>query len=143
MPHFVIRASVNGVRMITYDVTYNPSLKEIGDLTFGGDPPNSTHYNKAFPFEGVSASAAVATLHNARGLAIAAGTQPQFVYFALNPNAVNPAHPTKWFGGGESPEDPIWRLKGSDAQLYFVGVDGHLYLPKDLPVAPGATFTQP
>ncbi|MFI5274740.1 MAG: hypothetical protein ACHQ4H_17045, partial [Ktedonobacterales bacterium] len=65
------------------------------------------------------------------------------VFFALNPNAVNPAHPLKWFGGGESTGDPIWRLKGSDGRLYFVGIDGRLYLPTDLPVAPGAAFTQP
>ncbi|MFI5272384.1 MAG: hypothetical protein ACHQ4H_05040, partial [Ktedonobacterales bacterium] len=52
LPHFVIRASVNGVRMITYDATYNPATKELGDLTFGGDPPNSPHYNKPFPFAG-------------------------------------------------------------------------------------------
>lgn len=143
LPHFVIRASVNGVRMITYDATYNPATRQIGDLTFGGDPPGSPLYNRPFPFEGVSASSAVATLHAARGLAVAAGTQPQLVFFAENPNAVNPLHPIKWNGGGTDPVHPIWRLKGSDAQPYFVGVDGHLYLPKDLPVAPGATFTQP
>ncbi len=143
LPHFVIRASVNGVRMITYDVTYNPSSHEIGDLTFGGDPPNSPHYNKPFPFAGVSASAAIATLHTVRGVSVAAGKQPQLVFFALNPDAVNPAHPLKWFGGGESPENPIWRLKGSDGLLYFVGGDGQLYLPRDLPVVSGAAFTQP
>jgi hypothetical protein len=90
LPHFVIRASVNGVRMITYDATYNPSTKELGDLTFGGDSPGSPHYNKPFPFEGVPAKSAVAILRNARGLTLAAGTQPQLVFFALNPNVMNP-----------------------------------------------------
>lgn len=143
LPHFVIRASVNLIRMVTYDATYDPATRQLGDLTYGGDEPGSPSYNKPFPWVGVAAGAAAATLRSARGIGPESGTRPQLVFFALNPNAMNPIYHIQWSGGGESPGDPIWRLKGSDGQLYFVGTDGRLYLPKDLPIAPGAVFTQP
>lgn len=142
-PHFIVRAAVNGVRMITYDLTYNPTTHALHIDSVGGDEPNDPHYGKPFPFNGVPASTAANALQTTHSLALASGYQPQLVFFDLNSQAVNPSNPNKWFGGGESPADPIWRLKGADKHLYFVGVDGHVYLPTQLPVAVGAVFAQP
>lgn len=142
LPHYVVRASINGVRMVTYDYTYDPATHMLKSGPIGGSVPNDPGYGKPFPWYGVSASAAITTLHTSRGLALAATTQPQLVFFGLNPAVMNPAHPLKWFAGGESDGDPIWRLKGGDGKLYFVGIDGHVYTPSQLPIEPGATFVQ-
>jgi hypothetical protein len=144
LPHYLIRASVNGIRGITYDVLYNPSTQQIHISSVSGmNPPNDPHYNKPFPYDGVSSSAAVSALQAAKGLSPASGYQPQLVFFYEDPKVVSPANPSGWFGGGESPADPIWRLKGADGHLYFVGIDGHTYLPAQLPVAPGTSLVQP
>jgi hypothetical protein len=34
----------------------------------------------------------------------------------------------------------MWRLHGADGQLYFVGIDGNVYMPKQLPILPGTTL---
>jgi hypothetical protein len=48
--------------------------------------------------------------------------------------------PHNWTGGGLETYTPIWRLHGANGLLYFVGVDGKVYLPDQLPVLPGTTI---
>ncbi len=142
LPHYIIRASVNGVRMVTYDVVYNPATQELRPISVGHMAPNDPGYGKPFPWAGVSSAAAVSTLRNAKGLALAASTAPQLVFFAPGPQFYNPNTLQNWKGGGYDPAVPIWRLHGADGQLYFVGIDGVVYTPKQLPVAQGAAFVQ-
>jgi hypothetical protein len=59
-PHYIIRASVNGVRTVTYDVTYNPATQEFSLDSFGPIQPGGSNYGKPYPWVGVSSSAAVA-----------------------------------------------------------------------------------
>jgi hypothetical protein len=58
----------------------------------------------------------------------------------LHPQIYNTRAPTSWTGGGYDPAYPMWRLHGADGQLYFVGIDGNVYTPKQLPTLPGTTF---
>jgi len=37
---------------------------------------------------------------------------------------------------------PMWRLHGSDGHLYFVGIDGNIYIPSQLPIEPGTSIAQ-
>lgn len=141
-PHYIIRASVNGVRMVTYDVTYNPTTQVFSLNSFGPMLSNDPGYCKPFPWVGVSSGAAVAALRSAKGLALAASTVPELVFFSPGPQLTNTKSPTPstWTGGGYSPIYPMWRLHGADGQLYFVGIDGNVYTPKQLPILPGTTF---
>jgi hypothetical protein len=142
LPHYIIRASVNGVRMVTYDVTYNPTTHEFSLDSFGPMASNDPAYGKPFPWVGVSSSAAVAALCSAKGLALAASTIPELVFFPPGPQITNTKSPTPstWTGGGYDPTIPFWRLHGADGQLYFVGIDGNVYTPTQLPILPGTTF---
>ena len=138
LPHYIIVASVNGVRMVLYDVTYNPTTHEITPRGFDYWGSSDRPYGKPYPWFGVSSSAAVAALCSAKGLALAASTVPELVFFAPGPQITHT--PSNWTGGGYNPIYPIWRLHGADGQLYFVGIDGNVYTPKQLPILPGTTF---
>ena len=48
-----------------------------------------------------------------------------------------------YLDGGEDPEHPIWRLKGGDGRYHFVGTDGRVYEPNQLPLRPGTRVIQP
>ena len=142
LPHYIIRVSVNGVRMVTYDVTYDPTTHTFSLISFGPMASNDPAYGKPFPWVGVSSSAAVATLRCAKGIALAASTVPELVFFSPGPQITNTKSPTPstWTGGGYAPTYPMWRLHGADGKLYFVGIDGKVYTPKQLPILPGTTF---
>ena len=140
LPHYMIRASVNGVRQVTYDVVYDPATQQLRPISDGAMLPNDPAYGKPFPWIGVSSTAAIAALSASKGEAPAAGTVPELVYFAPGPQIYNTRAPTTWTGGGYDPAYPIWRLHGADSQLYFVGIDGKVYTPKQLPTMPGTTF---
>lgn len=138
LPHYIIVASVNGVRMVVYDVTYDPTTLEITPRGFGYWDSSDVPYGKPYPWFGVSSSAAVAALCSAKGLALAASTVPELVFFAPGPQITHT--PSNWTGGGYNPTYPIWRLHGADGQLYFVGIDGKVYTQNQLPILPGTTF---
>jgi hypothetical protein len=143
LPYFVIRATGAGVGSVVYSVQYDPAKQRLRISTFGqmalSDPRNA----KPFPWDGLSAGAAVSALVSQRGVAVRSGTAPQLVDFALDPQAGPPRATIIWNGGGYNEAEPIWRLQGADGTLYFVGIDGHAYAASDLPLAPNATLVQP
>lgn len=143
LPRFMVRAYINGVRSVTYEVVYDPAFCRIRMSSVGGQSPRDPAYGKAFPFAGISSQAAILKVQSARGVAIAAGYTPDLVYFSPHPNYMPPHATIQWWGGGTDPADPMWRLKGTDGKLYFVGIDGVVYDPAQLPVEPGMTLIQP
>lgn len=142
LPHFIIRASINGVRYITYDVLYDPILCRIRLSSVGGQSPNDPAYGKTFPFAGISSHDAIIKVQADRDVALAAGYTPELVYFSPHPNLMPPHATMQWAGGGTDPAHPVWRLKGTDGRLYFVGTDGIVYGPAQLPVEPGLALIQ-
>ena len=72
LPHYIIRASVNDVRMVTYDVTYNPTTRAFSLIRLVQWQPSDPGYGKPFPWVGISSSAAWQALCSANGLALAA-----------------------------------------------------------------------
>lgn len=128
---------------MVYSVQYDPAKQRLRISSFGqmalSDPRNA----RPFPWDGLSAEAAVSALVSQRGVAVRSGTAPQLVDFALNPQA-GPHRPTIiWNGGGYNEFEPLWRVQGADGALYFVGIDGRAYVASDLPLAPNATLVQP
>lgn len=143
LPHFIVRASVNGARCVTYDLIYDPAHHQLRISSIGMMLQSDPHYNMPFPWSGIPASVAISRVHAARGIAIASGSSPELVYFAPNPNVASAGNAAKWAGGGTNAEAPVWRLRGSDGHLYFIGIDGNVYTPSQLPIEPGASVVQP
>lgn len=142
MPHYIVCASINGVRRVTYELTYDPAHKQLYIGSIGIELPNDPHYGKPFPWDGVTASVALSKLQAAHQMSAGPGVRPQLVYFSPDPKIAQPglAHP--WAGGGSSASEAIWRIKGADGRLYFVGIDSVVYTAAQLPIEPGATVAQ-
>lgn len=143
MPHYLVVASVNGVRQVSYDLTYDPARKQLYISGIGFSlGPNDPHYGKPFPWDGLTASAALSKLQAAHQVSAATGFQPQLVYFAPDPKIAIPGQAHPWKDGGTNAGEPIWRIKGADGQLYFVGIFGDVYTAAELPIEPGAKIVQ-
>lgn len=129
--------------------TRNISGKEVGILDFVYDrshhrlrfssfavlgQQNPTAY-KAFPY--ISQLIATAQLKRQRKLNLQTGTQPELIFFPIDPQWRNLSSPVHlWSGGGDAPLDPVWYIVGSDKHNYFVGADLKVYTQKELPFAP-------
>lgn len=143
MPHLIIRASVNGVRQVTYDVVYDPAHKQLRLSSIGQQLSNDPYFGKSFPWDGVLADKATSILHAARGLGLAPSTAPELVFFQSVGPSGKGDQANLWMGGGFDPADPIWRLTGSDGHVHFVGVDGEVYEPNQLPLDSGVSILEP
>lgn len=129
--------------------TRNASGKEVGLLDFVYDRPHhrlrfssfavlaiqDPHSYQAFPY--ISATMAAAQLKSQRKLSLLMGTQPELIFFAIDPRWRELSSPIHlWSGGGDSPLDPMWYTVGSDKREYFVGADLKVYTTGQLPFAP-------
>jgi hypothetical protein len=106
--------------------------------SFGVIPSQDPHANQAFPYMPVTK--AVNLLKQQRGLSIALASQPELIFFPLDPRYRNVAsNRYRWTGGGDSPMNPLWYTVNPTRQEYFVGTDLHTYTQKNLPIASSLT----
>jgi len=135
--HWIVSVvNTSGQRCGVFDFIYDRAHQRMSFSSFGVVTPNDPHAKMAFPY--TSSTAASVALQQQHGLAVAPSSQAELVFFPIDPNFRNLNSPVHlWSGGGDSPMNPIWLLRGIDGYDYFVGVDQHVYTQTDLPVAQG------
>lgn len=135
--HWVVSVrNAAGMRCGIFDFVYDHTQQRLRFSSFGVINSPDPHSKQAFPY--IPSSVAVTQLQNQRKLGVMSGTQPELIFFPIDPSfpvLTSPVH--KWAGGGNSAMNPMWLIVGSDGQDYFVGTDLVVYVQKDLPVAKG------
>src|SRR5258706_10488527 len=100
--HWVVSVrSTTGARCGIFDFVYDRAHGRMRFSSYGVITPQDTHAGQAFPY--IPSATAMAQLHHQRGLAVLAGTQPQLIFFPIDPSfpyLTSPVH--NWRGGGNS-----------------------------------------
>lgn len=135
--HWIVSVrNASGQRCGIFDFVYDKANHRMRFSSYGVITPTDPHAKLAFPY--TSPITASALLQKQRGLAMLANSPAELVFFPINPSYRDLNSPVHlWSGGGDSPMDPVWHLKGANGQDYFVGQDQHVYLQTDLPIATG------
>ncbi len=135
--HWVVSVrNAAGMRCGVFDFVYDRTQQRLRFSSFGVINSPDPHSRQAFPY--IPASQAIAQLQNQRKLGVMAGTQPELIFFPIDPNfPVLTSSIHKWASGGNSATNPMWLIVGTDGQSYFVGTDLTVHIQKDLPVAKG------
>ena len=135
--HWVVSVrNAAGMRCGIFDFVYDRTQQRLRFSSFGVITSLDPHSKQAFPY--ISLSVAVTQLHNQRKLGVKTGTQPELIFFPIDPSfpvLTSPVH--NWAGGGNSAMEPMWLLVGTDGQNYFVGTDLAVHIQQDLPIAKG------
>ncbi len=135
--HWVVSVrNASGIRCGLFDFVYDRTHQRMRFASFGVLTPQDPHSGLAFPY--TTASVAIAKLQSQRGLHVMVGTQPEMIFFPIDPSFPylnSPVH--NWSGGGNSAMNPMWHIVGSDGHDYFVGTDMNVHSLKDLPIAQG------
>lgn len=135
--HWVVSVrNTSGLRCGIFDFVYDRTQQRLRFSSYGVITSLDAHSKQAFPY--ISSSVAIAQLQNQRKLGVMSGTQPELIFFPIDPSfpvLTSPIH--NWAGGGNSAMNPMWLIVGTDAQNYFVGTDLAVHLQKDLPIAKG------
>ena len=135
--HWVVSVRIaTGARCGIFDFVYDQAHGRMRFSSYGVITPQDTHAGQAFPY--IPSATAMAQLHHQRGLGVLAGTQPQLIFFPIDPSFPylnSPVH--NWRGGGNSAMEPMWHMVGSDGHDYFVGTDLNVHVQAELPIATG------
>jgi hypothetical protein len=135
--HWVVSVrDASGMRCGIFDFVYDRAHQRMRFSSYGVITSLDPHARMAFPY--TPSPVAVTKLEDQRRLSLKTGTQPELIFFPIDPNfpgLTSPLH--KWTGGGNSALNPMWRIVGSDGQDYFVGADLNVHGQKDLPIAIG------
>jgi hypothetical protein len=136
----VVVGNSTGPRVIMLlDFAYDAAHRRMRPLTFAGPfVPGDPEFGQPFPRQ--MAAQALAVVRAAKGSAAVASARAELVYFAANLDALNGPHPAvRWTGGGQFPDLAIWRIVpaggGPEGADYLVGLDGRVYVPRQLPWA--------
>lgn len=135
--HWVVSVrDATGMRCGLFDFVYDRAHQRARFSSYGVLTPQDPHARQAFPY--IASSAAQGKLQSQRKLSLRPGTQPELIFFPIDPSfptLTSPVH--KWAGGGNSAMNPMWHLVGTDGRDYFVGANLGLYTQQDLPIAKG------
>ena len=135
--HWVVSArNATGMRCGIFDFVYDRTQQRLRFSSYGVLTAQDPHSALAFPY--TSSVTAIAALQSQRKLGVMAGTQPELMFFPIDPSfpvLTSPVH--KWAGGGNSAMNAMWHIVGADRHDYFVGTDLHVYVQQDLPIAKG------
>jgi hypothetical protein len=135
--HWVVSVrNAAGMRCGIFDFVYDRTHQRLRFSSYGVITALDPHSQQAFPY--ISLTAATTLLHSERGLGMKMNTQPELIFFPIDPSfpiLTSPVH--KWAGGGNSPMAPMWFMIGSDGKNYFVGSDMHIHTQSELPIAQG------
>ena len=135
--HWVVSVrNAAGMRCGLFDFVYDAAHQRLRFSSYGVITAADPHAQQAFPY--ISQSQAITVLSSERKLGVKSGTQPELIFFPIDPNYPNLSSPVhKWAGGGNSPMLPMWYITGSDGSSYFVGADLHTHTRSQLPIATG------
>lgn len=135
--HWVVSVrNAAGLRCGVFDFVYDRANHRLRFSSYGVITASDPHARQAFPY--VSSTQAVSVLQSERKLGVKSGSQPELIFFPIDPSfpvLTSPVH--KWAGGGNSPMNPMWYMVGIDGHSYFVGVDQHVHNQSELPIAKG------
>ncbi len=126
----------SGMRCGIFDFVYDRAHGRMRFSSYGIITPQDAHAGQAFPY--ISATTAITQLQHQSGLSTLAGTQPELIFFPIDPNfpyLTSSVH--NWRGGGNSAMNPMWHIIGSDRHDYFVGADLNVHVTAELPIAKG------
>jgi hypothetical protein len=127
LDHWIASAhSKTGLHVGLFDFVYDAAYKRIRFSSFGVIPPQDAHAHMAFPYR--MGDQVLAKLQMQPGVHILAESQPELVFFRIDPR-YNDLRSKKyrWYGGGNSPMNPLWHVAGAAGNDYFVGSDLHIY----------------
>jgi hypothetical protein len=135
--HWVVSVhDASGMRCGLFDFVYDRAHQRMRFSSFGVLTSQDPNSRQAFPY--ISSPVAVALLQSQRKLNVGAGTQPELIFFPIDPSFPylnSPVH--KWAGGGNSAMNPMWYIVGSDSRDYFIGNNLNVSVRQDLPIANG------
>ena len=135
--HWVVSVrNAAGMRCGLFDFVYDRTHQRMRFSSYGVITLLDPHASQAFPY--TSSSQATAILQGTRRLGVKSGTQPELIFFPIDPSfpiLTSPVH--NWAGGGNSPMNPMWYVVGSDAHNYFIGTDLTAHAQSELPIARG------
>jgi hypothetical protein len=127
LDHWIASArSTTGMRVGLFDFVYDAPYKRIRFSSFGVIQSQDAHAHMAFPY--IMGNQALARLQAQPGVHMLAESQPELVFFLIDPR-YNDLRSKKyrWYGGGNSPMNPLWHIAGVAGNDYFVGSDLHTY----------------
>jgi hypothetical protein len=133
--HWVVSVrNAMGMRCGIFDFVYDRAHQRMRFSSYGVITSLNPHATIAFPY--TPSPVAVTKLGDQGRLSMKTGTQPELIFFPIDPNFPGLASPVhKWVSGGNSAMDPMWRIVGSDGQDYFVGADLIVHGQNELPIA--------
>lgn len=133
-----VRQGANGQVVALLDFAYDTATKSMHATSFAGPfAPGDPLYGQPFPR--MTMQNALSQAQNKRQVSEMAGAQPQLIYFPIDLDKTTGPHATvHWTAGGQFADTAIWLVHGSDAKDYFVGNDGQVYTPDQLPLSPQA-----
>lgn len=114
------------VRVGLFDFVYDAASQRLRFASFGVIQSGDVHAHMAFPY--VAGTQVLAKLQRQPGVHLMAASQPELVFFQLDPRYRDlSSSKYRWYGGGDSPLNPLWHVVGIAGNNYFMGNDLHAY----------------